>query len=144
MRNFFIFLTLIFSLSVSAENCVGHIFFYNLDENAVQDETKADYEFYYHKNKKRLPREGVSSSFHTKLPIKNNTCFGNEISIDVTSLDSSLGYVFVKPNMQQKVVGGVLTDIDLCNIVNEFLKQAHNKTLKAGSAGTGQPQAAAP
>lgn len=144
MRNFFIFFTMIFSFSVSAENCVGHIFFYNLDEYAVDADTKADFEFYYHQIKKRLPGEGVSSSFHAKLPIKSNTCFGNEISIDATSLESSLGYVFVKPNMQQKVVGGVLTDIDISSTVNKFLKQAHNKALKAASADMGQLQADSP
>lgn len=141
MRKFFIFFTLIFSLSVNAENCVGHIFFYNLDESEGEGETKADYEFYYHKTKKWLPNEGVSSSVHTELPIKSNTCFSNEISIDASSLENSLGYVFIKPNMQQKVVGGVLTDMDISSTINDFLKQAHKKALKAGSA---PQQASAP
>jgi hypothetical protein len=126
MKNFFIFFTLIFSLSVNAENCVGHIFFYNLDEGAGDADTKADYQFYYHKAKKWLPNEGVSSSVHKELPIKSNTCFGNEISIDASSLENSLGYVFIKPNMQQKIVGGVLTDIDISSTITDFLKQAHN------------------
>lgn len=127
MIKLFIFFTLIFSLSTNAANCVGHIFFYNFDESAGEADTNVDFAFYYDKAKKWLPSEGVSTSIHTDLPITSKTCFGKEISIDPSSLKDSLGYVFMKPNMQHKVVAGVLTDIEICSMVSDFLKPAHDK-----------------
>jgi len=127
MSKLFIFFTLIFSLSTNAANCVGHIFFYNFDESEGEADTNADFAFYYHEAKKWLPSEGVSTSVHTDLPIKSKTCFGKEISVDPSGLKNSLGYVLIKPNMQHKVVGGVLTDIEICSMVNDFFKPTHNK-----------------
>ncbi len=127
MRNIFVFFILIFSISVNARNCIGHIFFYNLDEGIGEADAASDYAFYYHIAKKWLPKEGVSTSVHTELPVTSNTCFGQSISIEASTLDHSLGYVFVQPNLQQKVIGGVLTDMDISNIVNDFLKSTHNK-----------------
>lgn len=142
MSKLFIFFTLIFSLSTNAANCVGHIFFYNFDESAGEADTNADFAFYYHKANKWLPNEGVSTSVHTDLPIKSKTCFSKEISIDPSSLKDSLGYVFMKPNMQHKVVAGVLTDIEICSMVNDFLKPAHSKRQRTAPAALGSQQVA--
>jgi len=37
-------------------------------------------------------------------------------------LEYSLGYVFIKPGLKKKIVGGVMTDVDINSVINEFFK----------------------
>jgi hypothetical protein len=106
-----------------ASACKGHILFYNLDEDGGEADTDADFAFYYQRARKWLPGAGVSFSVHTELPITAATCFLREVYIEEHELAYSLGYVFVKPTLEKKVIGGVLTDVDIDRVVNEFFQK---------------------
>ena len=110
----------IFTSSVNAAECIGHVFFYNLEEG--KGEADYDFAYYYNKSREWLAGEGVHSSVHTELPIEFDTCFSNKVTVPKDQLEFSLGYVFVKPNLERKVVGGVMTDIDISTVVNDFFK----------------------
>lgn len=112
----------VFSLAANATECIGHIFFYNLEEGKGEIDADSDYAFYYHRAITLLPNEGVSFSAHTELPINNKTCFSSEVKIPQDKLEYSLGYVFIKPNLDRKVIGGVITDMDIQSVINEFFK----------------------
>jgi hypothetical protein len=122
MKTILLALICVFSLAANAAECIGHIFFYNLEEGKGEVDTDSDYAFYYHKTISWLPNEGVSYSTHTELPINNKTCFSSEVKILQDQLEYSLGYVFIKPNLDKKVIGGVLTDMDISSVINEFFK----------------------
>lgn len=122
MINLLFIFALVISTTVNANECIGHIFFYNLDEGKGESDADSDYAFYYHKAKTWLPKESLSFSVHTDLPIKNRTCFSSEVTIPKEQLKYSLGYVFIKPNLEKKIIGGVMTDVDISSAINEFFK----------------------
>jgi len=113
-------LVVFISFSSNALECKGHIFFVNLEEGLA--EADADFSYYYHEVAKWLPAEGISFSAHTDLPLTATTCFSKEITVQETSLDYPLGYLFVKPNLEKKYIKGVLTDIDLSIMIKEFFE----------------------
>ena len=105
---------------VSGNECIGHIFFYNIEEGIGESDADSDFAFYYHRAKDSLSRKGLSFSVHTELPVKSKTCFSSGVTISKDQLKYSLGYIFIKPNLEKKIVGGVLTDADIDNEINEF------------------------
>ena len=115
-------LVVLTSFSSNALECKGHIFFFNLEEGLGEVDADADFSYYYHEVVKWLPEKGMSYSAHTELPFTAKTCFSKEITIPMTSLDDSLGYIFVKPNSEKKYIGGVLTDVDLSIIIKDFFE----------------------
>lgn len=122
MKTILLALVFVFSLAAKANECIGHIFFYNLEEGNGEPDVDSDYAYYYHKTISWLHEEGISFSVHTELPIKETTCFSAEVSIPKEQLALSLGYVFVKPNLEKIFIGGVSTDVDISNKINEFFK----------------------
>ena len=118
-------LTLLLSPVVAiGEECKGHIFFYVIDEvmgeNDEAEEAEADFWFYYLKVRKWLPDKGVSFSLHGEFPIKAMTCFGTKETVEKNELKFEFGQVFVKPNSERRVEGGVMTDIDIEHVIDEF------------------------
>ncbi len=122
MKTILLALVFVFSLAEKVNECIGHIFFYNLEEGNGEPDVDADYAYYYHKTISWLHEEGISFSVHTELPIKETTCFSAEVSIPKEQLALSLGYVFVKPNLEKIFIGGVSTDVDISNKIDEFFK----------------------
>jgi hypothetical protein len=120
MRSTLIAIVVLFSCVLNAEECKGHIFFYVFDE--AGDEAYADFSYYYQKSVSWLKKGGVSTSIHSKSPIKTDTCFSSEVIVPTELLKLSLGYVFMKPNEEIKVIGGVMTGVDLSDEVNEYFK----------------------
>lgn len=122
MKNILLILALLISNTSNANECAGHVFFYNLGEGKGEPDADSDYAFYYHKTISWLPNENLSCSVHTELPIKSKTCFTSEVNIPKEQLKYSLGYVFIKPNLEKKVIGGVMTDVDISSVINGFFK----------------------
>ena len=108
---------IMFATPSYAEECKGHIFFYNLEKNEV--ETGSDFSYFYYEIVPFLKERGVSTSLHTDLPIKSKTCFVGNVGVK-DKLEMSLGYVLMKPNRDVKIFGGVMTDVDLNNVASEF------------------------
>ena len=115
-------LVVLISFSSNAFECKGHVFFINLEEGLGDADADADFSYYYHEIAKRLPAAGISFSAHTALPLTAATCFSKEFTIQKTLLDYQIGYVFVKPSLEKKYIEGVMTDIDLSNMVKEFFE----------------------
>jgi len=113
-------LVIFISFSSNAFECKGHIFFFNFEEGLGEADADADFSYYYHEVVKWLPEKGISYSAHTELRLKGKTCFSEEITIPNTLLDGPLGYVFVKPNSENKYIVGVLTDVDISVLIKEF------------------------
>ena len=118
-------LALLFSPIVAiGGECKGHIFFYVIDEVSDDSdeagEAEADFWFYYLKVRKWLPDKGISFSLHGEFPIKAMTCFGTREIVERSELKIVLGYVFVKPNSERRVEGGVMSDVDIEHVINEF------------------------
>ena len=111
---------MLFTLSSQAVECKGHIVFYTFGEG--EGEANADFSYYYHKSLPWLNELGVSTSVHTAMPIKTNTCFSTNVIVPSELLELSLGYVFVKPTLEMKAYGGVMTGVDLSNEVNDYFK----------------------
>ena len=111
-----------FPVAINASECIGHIFFYNLEEGRGEADADSDFAYYFHKVTPLLTKEGVSYSAHTELPLSNKTCFSPNVVIPKEDIEISLGYIFVKPNFDKKVIGGVLTGMDISDVVNEFFK----------------------
>lgn len=111
---------MLFTFSSQARECKGHIVFYVFEE--ADGEADADYSYYYHKSLPWLNENGVSTSVHTTTPIKPNTCFSTNVIVPTGLLELSLGYVFVRPTLEMKVYGGVMTGVDLINEVNSYFK----------------------
>ncbi len=122
MKTILLALVLLFSLAAKADKCIRHLFIYTLAEGIGQPDVDSDYAYYYHKTISWLDEEGISFSVHTELPIKATTCFSADVNIPKERLAHSLGYVFVKPNMEKIFIGGVSTDVDISNKINEFFK----------------------
>lgn len=120
MRSTLIAIVGLFSSALNAEECKGHIFFYVFNE--AGDEAYADFSYYYRDSVSWLKKDGVSTSIHSKSPIKSGTCFSSEIIVPTELLKLSLGYVFMKPDEEIKVIGGVMTDVDISYVVNEYFK----------------------
>ena len=120
MRSTLIALVVLFSSTLNAEGCKGHIFFYVFDE--VGDEAYADFSYYYHKSVSWLKKAGISTSIHRKSPVETDTCVSPEVIVPTELLKLSLGYIFMKPNKEIKVIGGVMTDVDISDKVNEYFK----------------------
>ena len=115
-------LVVLVSFPSIAVECKGHIVFFNLEEGLGEAEADVDFSYYYHEVVKWLPEKGLSYSVHTKLPLKAKTCFCNEMTIPSTLLVDPLGYVLVKPNSEKKYIGGVLTDVDMRLMIEEFFE----------------------
>ena len=113
---------LLFAFSSQAEECKGHIAFYTFGEGEGDSEADVDYSYYYHNSLPWLNENGVSTSIHTATPIKTNTCFSTNVIVPTMLLELSLGYVFVKPTLEVKVYGGVMTGVDLIEEVNDYFK----------------------
>ncbi len=122
MKASIILMFVLCSCSAQAEGCIGHVFFYNIEEDQGDTETESDFSYYYHKSKGWLDEEGLSNSAHTALPVQGKTCFGANIVVPDDALKLSLGYVLVKPNEEIKVYGGVMTGVDLSDVINDFFK----------------------
>ena len=120
MRSTLIAIVVLFSSALNAEECKGHIFFYAFDE--AGDEAYADFSYYYHESVSWLKKGGVSTSVHSKSPIISDTCFSPEVMVPTGLLKLPLGYVFMKPNEEIKVIGGVMTGVDLSDEVNDYFK----------------------
>ena len=118
----FILLTImvLFSFASYAQECKGHIVFYNLEEG--DSEADADFSFYYQESFPELNENGVSTSAHTEIPIRTDTCFATDVIVPKEQLKISLGYVFIKPTQEMKVIGGVMTDIDIRSVANEYFE----------------------
>ena len=110
--------------------CRGHIFFYVIDEilddNEEADEAEADFWFYYLKVRKWLPDKGISFSLHGEFPIKAMTCFGTKEIVERNELEIEFGQVFVKPNSERRVEGGVMTDVDIEHVIDEFFTEPNS------------------
>ena len=118
-------LALLFSpVLANGEECKGHIFFYVIDEvsgdSDEAEEAEAAFWFYYLKVRKWLPDKGISFSLHGEFPIKAMTCFGTKEIVEGSELKMALGQVFVKPNSERRVEGGVMTDVDIEHVIDEF------------------------
>jgi hypothetical protein len=122
MKILLLLLAILGSFSSNADECKGHIVFFNLQEGLGESDTDTDFSYYYHEVAKWLPEKGLSYSAHTKLPLKAKTCFSNEVTIPSTLLNDPLGYVLVRPNSEKKYIGGVLTDSDMRAIIIEFFE----------------------
>lgn len=109
---------MIYFSSSQAEECKGHVFFYNLEEQ--ESETEADFAYFYNEAAPWFKERGISTSTHDSAPLKSNTCFENNVSIPKEMLRLTLGYVLLKPNKEDRVYGGVMTDMDLIIEANEF------------------------
>jgi hypothetical protein len=120
MKFILVAIMLLFNFSSQAGECKGHIIFYTFEEG--DSEADADYSYYYHKSLPWLNENGVSTSVHTAIPIKTNTCFSNNVIVPTELLELSLGYVFVRPTLEMRVYGGVMTGVDLINEVNNYFK----------------------
>ena len=48
------------------------------------------------------------------------TCFGKKEEVEKEETLYSLGYVLVRTDSERKVYGGVMTDVDIDNIINDF------------------------
>ena len=106
---------------VSAGNtaeCKGHVFFYKTTKH--QTEVEADFTYFYNQMIPWFQERNISTSSHTSTPLKSNTCFKNDVSILNEKLKHSIGYVLLKPNNEFKIIGGVITDLDLVIEANEF------------------------
>ena len=111
-------IVIMFGTPSYAEECKGHIFFYNLEKNDA--ETDSDFSYFYNQIAPILKERGVSTSLHTDLPIKSKTCFAGDVEVPKNKLEMSLGYMLMKPNRDIKVFGGVMTDVDLNDAAREF------------------------
>jgi hypothetical protein len=109
---------ILFAFSSQAGECKGHIVFYAFEEG--DGEANADYSYYYHKSLPWLNENGVSTSVHTTTPIKTSTCFSANVIVPTELLELSLGYVFLRPTLEMKVYGGVMTGVDLIDEVNGY------------------------
>ncbi len=118
LRIILITLVIIITPGLKAEECKGHVFFYNLEEH--QTEIEADFAYFYDKMIPWFDERDISTSSHTSAPLQSNTCFGSNVSIPSEKLELSLGYVLLKPNNEIRVFGGVMTDMDLVIEANEF------------------------
>ena len=107
-----------FTSGLHAEECKGHVFFYILEEH--QTEVEADFEYFYKQMIPWFKERGISTSSHTSAPLQSNTCFEDNVSVPSKKLKSSLGYVLLKTDNEIRVLGGVMTDMDLVIEANEF------------------------
>ena len=127
-----VILILISPVAANGGDCKGHIFFYifeNEDTEVSEDdagEAEADFIYYYHKIKNLLPDKGISFSIHSELPIKAMTCFGTKEIVEEKELIYSLGFVFVSPNLERRVEGGVMTDVDIDSVIDEFFNKPNS------------------
>jgi hypothetical protein len=105
---------------VKAKDCFGHIFFY-LAETDI--ETKSDFQYYFDNVIATLEKKNISYSLHSELPIESKTCFSANVKPNVDKLHLELGYIFQDLSSNQKVINGVLTDIDLLSLSTEYFKE---------------------
>jgi len=105
---------------VKAQDCFGHIFFYLAETNI---EAKSDFQHYFDNVTPTLEKKNISYSFHSELPIESKTCFSANVKPNVDKLHLELGYIFQGLSSNQKVINGVLTDIDLLSLTSEYFKK---------------------
>ncbi len=111
-------LAISFASALQAEECKGHVFFYNLEEH--QSDVEADFTYFYDKMYPWFEEQGISTSIHTTTPLQSDTCFESNVGVPSEKLSLSLGYVLLKPNNEIRIFGGVMTDMDLVMKANEF------------------------
>lgn len=119
MKPALVLLVLCLSFQVKAKDCLGHIFFY-LAENDI--EAKSDFQYYLNKVISTLQKTKISYSLHSKLPIESQTCFSPNVKPNVEKLNLKLGYIFQDTSGNQKIINGVLTDIDLLSFSSKYFK----------------------
>jgi hypothetical protein len=117
MKSALIIIFFMLSSLAKAQDCKGHIFY--IDLNEAGPEVSSDLDFYYGKMKSYLNEQGVSSSIHNTLPKEAQTCFTDKFRIK--GFTSDVGYLIVSPEGQTKEYSGVMTDVDLMLVVDEFL-----------------------
>ena len=119
MSRFLLFAFAIFFISpANSAECKGHVFFYNLREH--QSEVETDFAHFYKQVIPWFEERNISTSVHTSTPFISKTCFGDDVRILNDKLEQSLGYVLLKPTNQFKIIGGVITDLDLVIEANDF------------------------
>ena len=123
MKSIALFILLLFSVPAISSECKGHIFFYDFVPSWGESDSQEDYWFYYAKIKDELSKKGISFSTHHKKPLNAPTCFAKNIEIESSLLTTNLGYVFATPKGKTKVVGGVLTGVDMYSMIDDLFNK---------------------
>lgn len=104
-----------------APSTKGHVAFYFV-AGLKYKETQtafAEYIYTYEKSKSGLEAEGLTWSYHSRLPIEieNN---GLTLSVGAKSLSQSAGVIFIKKGGKFRIVYGVYNHVDLVKMAQEY------------------------
>jgi len=112
--------SIFYSLPALSDSCVGHIFFFNFENDSY--EVSSDYEYYYEQLKEVLKADGISYSKHESLPLLSDTCFSKLVTINKIHDEVTVGYILVRPDKEKKIISGVITDVDLVMLTRDYFR----------------------
>ncbi|WP_373034262.1 hypothetical protein [Sulfurovum sp.] len=121
MKKILVLIGILFMFQAQAES-VGSIVFFNIASTEQSDEeTNADFYFYYDKLNDFLTKKGFDVHLAEQLPIKIVKP-DYTIELGVSDVASDVGIIFVKPSGQYKVSEGVKTDMDVAMEAEQYFK----------------------
>ncbi len=124
MKTFWLVITLLSPSITIANDCIGHVFFYNFETETGDTEINADFDYYLGSMKSVLREKGITYSEHVKQgPLTAVTCFTEDMTLSNNLLESRVGIVLIKPNMKMKFLSGVMTGVDFQMAVEDFYEE---------------------
>ncbi|MHC3994055.1 hypothetical protein ACXWTF_04455 [Thiomicrolovo sp. ZZH C-3] len=121
MKKLLMLIGIVFILQAQAES-VGSIVFFNITSTETSDEeTNADFYFYYDKLNDFLSKKGFEVLLSEKFPIKLVKP-DYTIELGASDVKSDVGIIYVKPSGQYKVSKGIKTDMDVAMEAEQYFK----------------------
>jgi len=121
MKKLLMFIGIVFMLQAQAES-VGSIVFFNITSTEQSDEeSNADFYFYYDKLNDLLTKKGFEVLLAERFPIKIVKP-DYTIELGASDVKSDVGIIYVKPSGQYKVSIGIETDIDVMMEAEQYFK----------------------
>jgi hypothetical protein len=122
LRGGVILLSLFFSAGLAGAVTLGHVgFFYISPVKTDADfEVHDDFQHYYKNITPWLVKNGLSFSYHSKVPITLNLGEDTSLTLQKDDLKGELGFILSKGDGSHKILYGVHTGVDIMMAVRDF------------------------
>ena len=121
MKHLLIILTLLITpfTSINANDTKGHVAFFMLLSENVQDyvEINEDFNYYYKNLSAWLGKNKYTYSRHTTAPI---TIKGKQKTFTKQVLGTDIGVILIKNDNSYKIIKNIGTDVDLIMDINGY------------------------